>query len=62
MILMPNPRADRADCVEGPTLTEAEFAAMQNLAADDRRFLVKLGLAELDLNGFEDVLLVCGPT
>ena len=66
MVLMPNPRADRADYVEGLKLTEAEFAVVQGLGADSRRFLVKQGdssaLAELNLNGFEEELLVLSGT
>jgi type IV secretion system protein VirB4 len=65
-ILLPNPRADREDYVEGLKLTEAEFEAIKNLGESSRLFLVKQGhrsaLARLDLSQMGDALTVLSGT
>ncbi|KWE37923.1 VirB4 family type IV secretion/conjugal transfer ATPase [Burkholderia territorii] len=66
MILMPNPRADRNDYVDGLKLSEAEFEIVRSLGEHSRQFLVKQGqrstIAQLDLGGFNDVLSVLSST
>lgn len=63
-ILMPNPRADEADYIDGLKLTAAEFRAVREDLAmgGGRRFLLKQGSAsvacEMDLNGLEDFVAV----
>ncbi len=61
-IYLPNPKADRAEYVEGFKLSETEFDIVSNLGEDSRMFLVKQGhnsaIASLDLRGFDDELVV----
>ena len=61
-IFLPNPKADRADYVDGFKLTEIEYEIVRNLAEDSRRMLIKQGhrsvVCKLDLSDFEDELLV----
>jgi type IV secretion system protein VirB4 len=62
-IFLPNPQASRADYVDGFGLSEREYTLVrQDLAATQRRFLIKQGLnavvAELDLSGLDDALAV----
>lgn len=61
-IFLPNPSADYADYVDGFKLTRTEFQIIRDLPEDSRRFLIKQGqnsvIAELNLNGFHDVLAV----
>ena len=65
-VLLPNPRADREDYVDGLKLTEAEFEAIKNLGDSSRLFLVKQGhrsaLAKLDLSQMGDALTVLSGT
>ncbi len=66
-VLMPNPKADRADYVDGFHLTEREFQLIkEDMAPGSRRFLVKQGqnsvVAELNLKGFDDELAVISGT
>jgi len=65
-IYLPNPRADRADYVEGFKLTEAEFDVVRNLGETSRTFLVKQGRASaicrFDLAGLTEVLSVISGT
>ncbi|CAM5219957.1 Type IV secretion system protein VirB4 OS=Castellaniella defragrans OX=75697 GN=HNR28_003241 PE=3 SV=1 [Castellaniella defragrans] len=62
LILLPNPKARACDYIEGFGLTTAEFALLQSLGEASRKFLVKQGasitVAQLDLSGCEDELLV----
>ncbi len=62
LILLPNPKARARDYIEGFGLTPAEFALLQSLGEASRKFLVKQGVsvtvAQLDLSGCEDELLV----
>ena len=62
-IFLPNPHASERDYVEGFGLTRREFALVRDeLAAEQRRFLVKQGLnsvvVQLDLSGLDDALAV----
>lgn len=61
-VFLPNPAADREDYIEGFKLSETEFEQIINLGEDSRRFLIKQGetsaVAELNLTGFDDELLV----
>lgn len=65
-IFLPNPGADRDDYVNGFKLTETEFELVRDLGETSRRFLIKQGdssaLAELNLTGFDDELLVLSGT
>lgn len=65
-IFLANPSADYKDYVEGFKLTESEFNLITNLGEDSRRFLIKQGdnsvVAELNLTGFDDELLVLSGT
>lgn len=65
-VFLPNPGADRKDYVEGFKLSETEFELIQSLGEDSRRFLIKQGdssiVAELNLTGFDDELLVLSGT
>lgn len=65
-VLLPNPKADREDYVDRLKLTDAEFDLVAKLGEDSRRFVVKQGegsaVAELNLRGFDDELLVLSGT
>ena len=65
-LYLPNPRADRADYVEGFKLSEAEFEIIRNLGETSRAFLVKQGktsaICRFDLAGMSDVLSVISGT
>ena len=65
-LYLPNPRADRADYVEGFKLSEAEFDIIRNLGETSRAFLVKQGktsaICRFDLAGMSDVLSVISGT
>lgn len=65
-ILLPNPRADKEDYVDGLKLTEAEFNMVRGLGESSRLFLVKQGhrsaLARLDLLPVKGVLDVLSGT
>jgi type IV secretion system protein VirB4 len=65
-VLLPNPTADREDYVDRLKLTEAEFDLVLSLGETSRRFVVKQGegtaIAELNLRGFNDELLVLSGT
>lgn len=66
LVCLPNPSADRADYVDGLKLTEAEYQLVRNFGESSRRFLIKQGdssaVAELNLSGFDDDLLVLSGT
>lgn len=65
-IFLANPKADYQDYVEGFKLTDSEFDLVKNIGEFSRRFLIKQGdncaLAELNLNGFDEELLVLSGT
>lgn len=65
-VFLPNPQADRKEYVDGFKLTPTEFEIVRNLGESSRRFLVKQGdnsaVAELNLAGFDDELLVISGT
>ncbi len=65
-LYLPNPRADRADYVDGFKLTEAEFDVIRHLGETSRTFLVKQGMrsaiCRFDLAGMDDVLSVISGT
>jgi len=65
-IFLPNPGADPKEYIEGFKLTSTEFDIVKNLGEASRRFLVKQGdnsaVAELNLSGFDDELLVMSGT
>ena len=65
-VFLPNPDADYKTYTEIFKLTDSEFALLKGLAEDSRRFLIKQGgncaVAELNLHGFDDELLVLSGT
>lgn len=65
-LFLPNPDADYKTYTEIFKLTDAEFSLLKGLAEDSRRFLIKQGgncaIAELNLYGFDDELLVLSGT
>ncbi|MFP1132625.1 VirB4 family type IV secretion/conjugal transfer ATPase [Asticcacaulis sp. W401b] len=65
-IYLPNPRADRADYVDGFKVTEAEFEVIRSLGETSRTFLVKQGktsaICRFDLGGLTEVLNVISGT
>lgn len=65
-VFLPNPGADKDDYIDGFKLTETEFELIRDLNETSRRFLIKQGensaLAELNLTGFDDELLVLSGT
>jgi type IV secretion system protein VirB4 len=65
-IFLANPKADYDDYTQGFKLTDAEFELVRGLGEFSRRFLIKQGensaLAELNLTGFDDELLVLSGT
>lgn len=65
-IFLANPKADYEDYTQGFKLTDAEFELVKGLGEFSRRFLIKQGdnsaLAELNLSGFDDELLVLSGT
>lgn len=65
-IYLPNPRADRADYVDGFKLTEAEFEIVRSLDESSRTFLVKQGatsaICRFDLADMTDILSVISGT
>jgi type IV secretion system protein VirB4 len=65
-VFLPNPGADYKEYVEGFKLSETEFELIAGLGEDSRRFLIKQGdssiVAELNLTGFDDELLVLSGT
>lgn len=65
-IYLPNPRADRADYVDGFKLTEAEYEVIRSLGETSRTFLVKQGktsaICRFDLSGLTDILKVISGT
>ena len=66
LILLRNPKADRADYVEGLKLSEKEYELVRTLPENSHRFLVKQGassaLAELDLSRLPAELAVLSGT
>lgn len=66
MVFLPNPQAERNEYVNGFKLTHTEFEIVRGLGESSRRFLVKQGensaVAELNLAGFDDELLVMSGT
>ena len=65
-IFLPNPKADRADYIEGFKVTEAEYAIIRSLGETSRLFLVKQGqnsaIVRFDLGGMNDILNVVSGT
>lgn len=65
-VFLPNPSADHKEYTEGFKLTDSEFLLIKNLGESSRRFLVKQGdsaaIAELNLAGFDDELLILSGT
>lgn len=65
-VFLPNPKADRDDYTDGFKLTDAEFDGIRSLGESSRRFFIKQGelaaIAELNLAGFDDELLVLSGT
>jgi type IV secretion system protein VirB4 len=65
-IFLANPKADYDDYTQGFKLTDAEFELVRGLGEFSRRFLIKQGensaLAELNLTGFDDELLILSGT
>ncbi|WP_299998170.1 VirB4 family type IV secretion/conjugal transfer ATPase [uncultured Cedecea sp.] len=62
LIFLPNPRAKAKDYITGFGLSPSEFELLKSLGEASRKFLIKQGsnvtVAQLDLNGCEDELLV----
>jgi type IV secretion system protein VirB4 len=65
-IYLPNPRADKADYVDGFKLTEAEYEIVRSLGETSRTFLVKQGqtsaICRFDLGGMNEILSVISGT
>jgi len=65
-ILLPNPKADYDDYVNGFKLSETEFEIVKNLNQKDHVFLIKQGhscsLAKLDLSNYPDDLKIISGT
>lgn len=65
-IYLPNPRADRADYVDGFKLSEAEYEIVRSLPDTSRTFLVKQGrssaICRFDLAGLDEILSVVSGT
>ena len=65
-IYLPNPKAQRADYIEGFGLTESEFDVITELPENSHLFLVKQNkhsvVAWLDLEGFDDELAILSGT
>ena len=65
-IYLPNPRADRADYVDGFKVSEAEYEIIRSLADNSRTFLVKQSqssaICRFDLGGLTEVLGVLSGT
>lgn len=65
-IYLPNPKAQRADYVDGFGVTESEFEVISNLPENSHMFLVKQNrhsvVAWLDLEGFDDELAILSGT
>ncbi|AZR86478.1 secretion system protein [Bordetella pertussis] len=61
-IYLPNPRADRAEYLDGFKCTETEYQLIRSMAEDSHLFLVKQGrqavVAQLDLSGMDDELAI----
>ena len=61
-IYLPNPRADRADYVDGFKVTPQEFEIIKSLEENSRMFLVKQGsrssICKMDLKDMRDVLQI----
>lgn len=66
LICLPNPGADPDDYIDGLKLTPTEFDLVRNLGETSRQFLVKQAgastVAQLDLSGLDDTLLVLSGT
>ena len=62
LVLLPNPKADEDDYVNGFKLTRQEFKVVKGLAEDGRIFMVKQGgrsaLVKLDLGALRDEIVV----
>lgn len=65
-VYLPNPRADRADYVDGFKLSEAEYEIVRALPETSRTFLVKQGqssaICRFDLGGLDEVLSIVSGT
>jgi len=65
-VYLPNPRADKADYIDGFKLSEAEFEVIRNLGETSRTFVVKQGSASaicrFDLAGMTEILSVISGT
>jgi type IV secretion system protein VirB4 len=65
-IFLPNPKAERADYVDGFKLSDTEFDLLKSFATDSRTFLIKEGertaVCRLNLYGFQDELAVLTAT
>lgn len=65
-VFLANPAADRGDYVDEFKLTEPEFEVIKGFTPESRQFLVKQGdrsaVCRLNLNGFDDELIVFGST
>jgi type IV secretion system protein VirB4 len=66
VVCLPNQKAVFEDYKRACNFTEHEFEAFKELSEDGRRFLIKQGansaIAEFDLTGFDDELLVLSGT
>ena len=62
LILLPNPKADYKDYVDGYKVTPQEFDIVQRLALDSRMFIVKQGdrsaLVRLNLSGMSEIITI----
>ena len=62
LILLPNPKADFQDYVDGYKVTPQEFDIVRKLALDSRMFIVKQGdrsaLVRLNLSGMSEIITI----
>ncbi len=65
-ILLPNPKADENDYVQGLKLTLTEFELLKNFDVGSRQFIIKKSqtstVASLNLNGFQELNVLSGNT
>lgn len=65
-ILLPNPKADDQDYLQGLKITQTEFELLKNFDVSSRQFIIKKGhsstVAKLNLYGFNQLNVLSGNT
>lgn len=65
-ILLPNPKADNDDYIQGLKLTNTEFELLKDFDTNSRKFIVKKGhsstIAKLNLYGYKELKVLSGNT